>query len=66
MRQAKSFSLPSVFQQINARREEINEEMRYNRRIGQPQPAALTEELAVLAAQENDSLHFDPRYHFAA
>jgi hypothetical protein len=66
MREAKSFSLPGVFQQINARREEINEEMRYNRRIGKPQPPALKEELEVLAAQENASLQFDPRYRHAA
>lgn len=66
MRAAKSFSLPNPFREINARREEINEEMRYNRRIGKPQPAELTEELAVLAAQENKSLQFDSRYHFAA
>ncbi len=60
MQITKSFDRSFIFQQINARRQEINRDMIYNREIGRQSDPVLAVELAQLADQEDALLGFGP------
>ena len=58
MQIARSFDRNAIFDQINARRQQINRDMIYNREVGHQSDPSLAIELAHLADQEDALLGF--------